>query len=184
MPLCCTGKLANSCFFESRCWYLLGKTIIRTGESSFCEIIFIIPEWQKPTRCNGNAIALQKVAPEKGNTSLKSSENQSKLWKSAIQNSPKNTKFAIMRNPCHSSSIHPPWARWRTCFTLYWLPQVVGQQMQNTQIKKYCWKIWQIRVSNELQNWMCPANSCNAETIGFMKVLPRQKLDKILVLCL
>ena len=91
-------------------------------------------------RRSGNVIALQTVAPEKGNTSLKSSENQSKLWKSAIQNSPKNTKFAIMRNPCHSSSIHPPWARWRTCFTLYWLPQVVGQQMQNTQIKKYCWK--------------------------------------------
>ena len=40
-----------------------------------------------------------------------------------------------MRNPCHSSSIHPPpWARRRTCFTLYWLPQIVGQQMQNMMI--------------------------------------------------
>ena len=64
---------ADEFLFESRCWYLLGKTLIRTGESSFCEIIFIIPEWQKPIRCNWNVIALQTVAPEKGNTSLKSS---------------------------------------------------------------------------------------------------------------
>ena len=35
---------ADEFLFESRCWYLLGKTLIRTGESSFCEIIFIIPE--------------------------------------------------------------------------------------------------------------------------------------------
>ena len=35
-----------------------------------------------------------------------------------------------------------------------------------------------------LQYWLRPANSCSAETIGFMKVLSRQKLEKILVLCL
>ena len=35
---------------------------------------------------------------------------------------------------------------------------------------------------DQLQYWWCPANSCSAATIGFMKVPPKQKLEFILVL--